>query len=774
MRRMVLCTLTVLLILAMPFGASAQVPNVPASTLTQLSLGNLNPNMLNNARGVAVDGAGDVFVADTNNQRILEITSAGVPSVVAGIGNPPGPGFGGDGGLATNALLSNPSAVAVDSLGRVYIADTGNNRVRMFVPGSTIQTVAGSAGVGYSGDGGLATRALLNNPTSIAVDTSGNLYIADTNNGVVRMVTAQNGIITTVAGTGVNAFLGDGGLATSTDLDFPAGVAVDTAGNVYVSNSNRIEKFQLGGDILTVANGNNNPNGGNGDGGPASAANININGFTVDPFGNIYIGDQNHASIRFVQASTGIISTLVQPTALALNARALALDSNGDVYVVNNGQTVLEVTFSALRVGSASAPQGGIAQVPLTLTLTSGVSIDSLGINLSVSYPAVPSVGAISFTPAAGISGPNVPLQLESGPNMTNVVFAWVANLSSTPPGTVSGPVTIPLGTLSISIPANAPVGQDYFISVQRISADLSGPAGALTAVTLANGAPGPLPLNVLRQCQYLVGDTYPGTPATTQCGQFGDDQFSNISFEDVIVALRAWAAIPLSGWDTLSPASDLFDALDSFPTPGPGNQIPNVGGDGCLTLGDVIETLNRWANVDGSREIRLAGTYLQRVGLPVPATCPAGAPDSPLISQSSRGDQLAAFHRPAASSAVELGSPMVAGNKMRVPVYARASRSLTSVGFSVGWNATTAAKLTFVAGPASAPTVLDTEIPGMVTAAWLQEVPVASGQRVLLGYLEWDRSEGAAPAQLQVYKAEVNSLDLAPRSVETQGGALQ
>jgi sugar lactone lactonase YvrE len=181
--------------------------------------------------GLAFDSVGNLFIADTANNLIREVDLNGIVTTVAGSGEQ---GFGGDGGAATSALLDSPASVAVDTVGNIYIADTHNQRIRE-VSSGTIITIAGTGVAGFSGDGAIATSAMLNLPTAIAVDSIGNLYIADTNNNRIREISL--GIITTVAGNGEQTYSGDGGLSTAAGLDSPNGVAVDGAFNLYIGDT---------------------------------------------------------------------------------------------------------------------------------------------------------------------------------------------------------------------------------------------------------------------------------------------------------------------------------------------------------------------------------------------------------------------------------------------------------------------------------------------------------------------------------------------------------
>lgn len=182
--------------------------------------------------GTAVDGSGNVFIADQSNNRIRRVSAGGIITTFVGAGG--APGFG-DGGPAASAYLSLPSGVALDASGNLFIADTGDYRIRKVSATGTITTVAGSGNYGFSGDGGPATLASLASPRAVAVDGSGNLFIVDSDNGRIRKV-STGGIITTVAGNGVAGYSGDGGPATAAALNGPSGVAVDASGNLFIAD----------------------------------------------------------------------------------------------------------------------------------------------------------------------------------------------------------------------------------------------------------------------------------------------------------------------------------------------------------------------------------------------------------------------------------------------------------------------------------------------------------------------------------------------------------
>ncbi|HTX34442.1 MAG TPA: NHL repeat-containing protein, partial [Bryobacteraceae bacterium] len=256
--------------------------------------------------GVAIDPAGNIYVSEQNNRRVRRVSVSGTISTVVGNGIS---NFAGDGGQATQAALDFPSGVKVDSLGNLFIADSMNHRVRKVTPAGTITTVAGNGTAGFSGDGGAAASAQLNTPVAVAIDSNGNIYISDQANNRVRRVT-PNGVIGTYAGSGQYGYSGDGGPGTSASLRFPAGLSVDTVGNLYVVdlNSNRIRKVTPAGIITTVAGTGNA--GFSGDGGPATAATLNYpNDVAVDPAGNLYITDSANKVVRKVTAN-GIINTI--------------------------------------------------------------------------------------------------------------------------------------------------------------------------------------------------------------------------------------------------------------------------------------------------------------------------------------------------------------------------------------------------------------------------------------------------------------------------------
>jgi len=262
---------------------------------------------------LAFDAGGNFYIADSDNLRVRKVNASGTITTVAGNG---AKGYAGNNGPATNASLYYPSGVAVDASGNVYIADDENYRVRKVSAKGVITTLAGTGSGAYSGDNGAATNAAVNYPQGVACDAAGNVYIADTFNNRIRKV-GTNGIITTVAGNGTPAYSGNNGAATSASLYWPSGVTVDTAGNLFIADTlnERVRKVGTNGIITTVAG--NGVAGYGGDGGLGTSASLSgPAAVAVDSWGNIYIADNNNNLIRRV-ATNGVITSVAGNVASA-------------------------------------------------------------------------------------------------------------------------------------------------------------------------------------------------------------------------------------------------------------------------------------------------------------------------------------------------------------------------------------------------------------------------------------------------------------------------
>jgi sugar lactone lactonase YvrE len=253
-----------------------------------------------------VDSSGNVYIADSSNNRIREVTAAGTISTIAGTGTA---GYTGDNGPATSAQLNGPQAVTLDASGNIYIADTGNNVIRK-ISGTTITTVAGNgtqcnpATSSLCGDGGAATSAKLNTPTDVKLDSSGNIYIADQADFVVREVSASSGVISNVAGSyaaGYSPTAGNSGPATSAQLNIPQAIALDSSGNIYIADTGNNIIRKVSGGTMTTAVGNGTA-GYSGDGGSPGGAELSYpNGLIFDSTGTLYIDDAGNRVIRTVK-----------------------------------------------------------------------------------------------------------------------------------------------------------------------------------------------------------------------------------------------------------------------------------------------------------------------------------------------------------------------------------------------------------------------------------------------------------------------------------------
>ncbi len=341
---------------------------------------------LNYPYSLDVDGQGNLFIADTSNHRVREVTADGNIKTVAGTGTG---GFSGDGGQATSAQLYYPYDVAVDAQGNLFIADESNHRVREVTADGNIKTVAGTGTGGFSGDGGQATSAQLYYPYGVAVDGQGNLYIADESNHRVRKV--SNGVITTVAGTGTKGFSGDGGQATSAQLYSPEDVAVDGQGNLYIADESNHRVRKVSNGVITTVAGTGTK-GFSGDGGPALSAQLNSpEGAALDKQGNLYIADTYNHRIRKVENKPPTASIDASPVSgqAPLNVTFTGSGSDPDGSVVSYSWAFGDNTTASGASVSHLYGSAGTFHVTLTVTDDSGATA-SASRDVTVSAPASP------------------------------------------------------------------------------------------------------------------------------------------------------------------------------------------------------------------------------------------------------------------------------------------------------------------------------------------------------------------------------------------------
>ncbi len=438
--------------LIMPAPSSAQTINTFAGTGSAGFGGDGGPATVatfRNPTDIIMDGSGNFYIADWNNQRVRKISSTGTVSTIAGTG---GTTFGGDGGPATAATLWQPASLAFDGSGNLYISDNIHNRIRMINSSGIITTVVGTGSGGFSGDGGAATAAQINNPRGIAIDASGNLYIADESNNRVRKVT-PSGIISTVAGTGTAGYNGDGIAGTAAQLFTPRDVAVDASGNLYIAdNSNhRIRKINSSGIISTVAG--TGSGGYSGEGGPATAAQLNYpQSVNFDPWGNMYISTSNR--VRKINSS-GIISLYAgdglysyfgdggPATAGSFKGpMGMTWDPSGNTYICDeSNHAIRSVTPAAVTVSGSSVVCVGDA-----ITLTGSVS----GGTWISATPGVATVGSSSGVVTGVSAGTVVISYTESGSTGTRTITV------NPLPAAITGPSTVCIGGTSTLADADA------------------------------------------------------------------------------------------------------------------------------------------------------------------------------------------------------------------------------------------------------------------------------------------------------------------------------
>jgi sugar lactone lactonase YvrE len=397
---------------------------------------------------VAVDASGCLFIADHGNVRIRKVNTNGIITTLAGNGVR---GYSGDGGAATGASLCSPDGLSVGASGSLFLAEDLTNRIRKVDSNGTITTVAGKGTAGYSGDGGAATNASLYFPYDVAVDASGNLFIADEQNRRIRKVD-PGGIITPVAGKGTAGYSGDGGAATNASMD-PVGVAVDASGQLFIAdyNNHRVRKVDTGGIITTVAG--TGAHDYSGDGGPATTATLNFPAdVTVDRFGNLFIADEGNNRVRKV-GTNGIITTVagngpsglgtggysgdgvLATTANLSEPIGVAVDGFGNLFIADySNNRIRKVTSTqgpGLALNNVTAADSGNYEV--VVTGPGGKTNSSVATLIVATVPLIYAIGSDS--------GGNVTLRFVSRPGSTNVVC-----------GTASLGVTEPWQPLSTNI----------------------------------------------------------------------------------------------------------------------------------------------------------------------------------------------------------------------------------------------------------------------------------------------------------------------------------
>ena len=486
-----------------PATASYTITTVPSRVITYVPIP-FNAQYALCFGAVAVDSSNSLYLTDWCNQKIWTISSkTGHATAIAGNGTQ---GYGGDGGPATQAELSvnEFSGIVVDTSGNVYLSDSQNNRVRKIAAATgIITTVAGDGSSGYSGDGGPATTAQLSSPYGIAFDASGNLYIVDGFNSVVRVVSATSGKITTAAGTpGKSGSSGDGGLANNAYLNHPQSLAIDYAGDLYIAggiSDARIRKVTHSSGIITTIAGNGDF-GETGDGALATSAQINPYYLTTDSAGNLYFTNIE-SSVREILASTGVISTVV---------------GSGYIGVWGDGGPPIDAGLF-YPSGIAIAPSGIMLIID-----DSGHSVRAVA----------PPVAVPTFSPAGGTYTSSQTVTIAdsttgaaihyttdgSTPNASSAVYTTpilVANSETINAiASVNGYLVSPVSTIS------------YTITLPTVATPAFSPAPstytAVQSVTISDGTPG-------ATIYYTTNGTPPTTSSTIYSGPITVSQTETI-----------------------------------------------------------------------------------------------------------------------------------------------------------------------------------------------------------------------------------------------------
>jgi uncharacterized protein (TIGR03437 family) len=445
-----------------------------------------NQAELYNPTGIVVDSKGNVYVSDTRNQLVRLISTAGVISTFAG-NTIEGAGISGDSGTAVSAQLDYPSGLALDSNNNLYIADSANNKIRIVsqATGNPINTFAGNLFGDFAGDGGPAIDAELNNPEGVAVDAAGNVYIADTLNHRIRMVT-PDGNIHTVAGNGNAGRSGDGGQALDAELNHPEGVAVDAAGNIYIADTfnQRIRMVLPNGRIFTIAG---SVAGYTGDGGAAVSATFTFpTSVFVDSQGNVYVTDSGNYVIREMSPS----AVPAPGGAPAIKAGGVISASGFGGFPAISPGSWIEIYGANLaadaRLWAAGDFEGSTAPTALDRTM-----VTIAGQNAFIEYVSPGQVNA------------QVPSNIPSGTQP--LILSTAAGISS------AFNVTVVSTQPALYAPSQLVTGGKQYIGALMLDGKtFVGPPGAFPGITSARAHPG----QTITLYGVGFGDVNPPTPA--------------------------------------------------------------------------------------------------------------------------------------------------------------------------------------------------------------------------------------------------------------------
>jgi sugar lactone lactonase YvrE len=503
-----------------------------AGTGTQGFTGDAGPASaatLDSPQGLAIDATNNLYIADTHNHRIRELNlTTGIIITVAGST----PGFSGDTGPATSAQLNLPTALALDAAGNLYIADTGNHRIRKLTT-TVITTIAGTGAQGFSGDNGPATSAAIDSPTGLAVDIAGNLYLADTHNHLIRKITASTGRITTIAGNGLLGFSGDAAVATAASLALPHGLSLDVTGNIYLADTenHRIRRIDVITGIITTVAGDGTQ-AFSGDSGPAIAASLDSPGATsLSPSNLLTLSDTGNQRIRQLTAQPAPDATITTiaglglspPEALTLTAPASIPYGSGQLSAsltapssVTGSITFVDITNAAANVmtplGTATLVSN-IATLPVA-TLLVGVHTVMATYSGDQTHPSAQSqILTLTITPLPITATSTSIVRLYGQPTpaingtVTGILPQDAANVTAA--FTTTATSTSPVGTYPIYATLSGPAAGNYTITMAPVTVTVN---PAPTSITLSNLVANAASGSTITLTTY-VASTTTGTP---------------------------------------------------------------------------------------------------------------------------------------------------------------------------------------------------------------------------------------------------------------------
>ena len=336
---------------------------------------------LNSPSGLAVDSLGNLYIADPPSNRVRVVTTDGIIHAFAGTSNG---GNSGDDTPARGAQLSAPTAIIFDLSGNALIADTGNAEIRMVTTDGIIHRFAGTGAVGYDGDTGTALNAQFSSPSGLAVDSLGNVYVSDTGNQRIRMI-ATDGTTSVITGKGQAAYYGDGRPAIQAYVNNPTGLAFDADGNLYIADigNDRVRRITTDGKIASYAGTGNH--GAEGDGGWATSANLNLLGIALDAKSNLLIADGTNYRVRIVTAADGIINTLAGTGLVSYNPRNVVSNANTIIFSDGNNNRIRSFDLTSGQInlvagnGKADFSGDGAAATDAALNGPRGLFLDPSG-----------------------------------------------------------------------------------------------------------------------------------------------------------------------------------------------------------------------------------------------------------------------------------------------------------------------------------------------------------------------------------------------------------